>query len=76
MQRAATDNDAEQLVAGARCLGASSAYLGADSLSALCKHIETVAAEDGSDDLSKLVATLQRKYESVTEQLNTIIRMA
>jgi HPt (histidine-containing phosphotransfer) domain-containing protein len=76
MQGAANDDDVESVVAAARGLGTSSAYLGAERMSSLCKRIELVAAENGSDELTELVFTLAQEYESVTEQLNTIVEAA
>jgi signal transduction histidine kinase/DNA-binding response OmpR family regulator/HPt (histidine-containing phosphotransfer) domain-containing protein len=74
MQGAA--NDAEMVAAGARGLGISSAYLGAEKMSSLCKRIESVVADSGPDDLAQLVSSLKEEYESVTEQLNTIVKAA
>jgi signal transduction histidine kinase/DNA-binding response OmpR family regulator/HPt (histidine-containing phosphotransfer) domain-containing protein len=76
MQDAANDADTESVATGARGLGVSCAYLGAEKMSSLCKRIESVVADGGSDDLSQLVSTLKEEYEKVTEQLNTIVRAA
>jgi signal transduction histidine kinase/DNA-binding response OmpR family regulator/HPt (histidine-containing phosphotransfer) domain-containing protein len=76
MQGAANDDDVESVAAAARGLGTSSAYLGAEKMSSLCKRIESVAADNGSDELTELVSKLTQEYESVTEQLNTIVKAA
>lgn len=76
MQGAANDEDVESVAAAARGLGTSSAYLGAEKMSSLCKRIESVAAESGTDELTELVSTLAKEFESVTEQLNTIVKAA
>jgi signal transduction histidine kinase/DNA-binding response OmpR family regulator/HPt (histidine-containing phosphotransfer) domain-containing protein len=76
MQNAANDSDPESVAAGARGLGVSSAYLGAEKMSSLCKRIESVVADGESDDLSQLVSTLKAEYETVYEQLSMIVKAA
>lgn len=75
MQAAAND-DASIVAAGARSLSISSSYLGADTMSSLCKHIEASVSESNPEELSELVASLKAEYDSVVGQLNTIVKAA
>lgn len=76
MQLAANDEDAAAVAAGAKGLGASCAYLGAEKMTVLCEQIVSVIADSGSDDLPQMVASVKDEYESVTEQLSTIVKAA
>ena len=76
MQGAANDQDTDTVATGAKGLGASSAYLGAEKMSSLCKQIESVVTESGTENLSQLVASLAEEYETVSEQLSSIVKAA
>lgn len=76
MQGATKDADAESVAASARGLAASSAYLGAEKMSQICKRIETVVTEKKSDDLAELVSLLKQEFESVSAELSTLVKAA
>lgn len=76
MQIAVNEEDSESVVAGAKGVGVSSAYLGAEKMSSLCKQIESVVAGSETENLTQLVSCLEEEYASVIEELNTIVKAA
>lgn len=69
MQVAADNSDIETMKAHAHSLKSSSAYLGADGLSTICKRIESAAANDDLAALVALVAALPGEYDPVSSEL-------
>lgn len=76
MQQAANESDSEAVFAAAHSLSSSSAYLGAERMSDLCKQIELVAKEDDADKLKELVSSLKDEYSVVSDELNEVLNAA
>ena len=76
MQQAANEADIDVVSAGAHSLGSSSAYLGAERMSELCKQIESSASDQKPEALKALVSSLKDEYGLVSEQLNDLIAAA
>jgi len=76
MLAAADESDVETVGAGAHSLCSSSAYLGANKMSALCKEIEAAIASGDQSELKALVVQLKDEYGAVAEELNDIVKAA
>lgn len=76
MLAAADESDVETVSAGAHSLCSSSAYLGANKMSALCKEIEAAIASGNQSELKALVLQLKDEYGAVAEELSDIVKAA
>jgi len=72
MQVAADESDIETLKAHAHSLKSSSAYLGADALSSICKRIENAASNEDLDKLVSLVVSLPGGFDKAAEELTLL----
>ncbi|NND91991.1 MAG: Hpt domain-containing protein [Granulosicoccus sp.] len=76
MATAMSAGDHAAISACAHSLKSSSAYLGADSLSARCRRIEAAIKEGDHDELEVLVAGIQAEYDRVSEELVDMVKAA
>ncbi len=76
MHTALDDGDYSAISACAHSLKSSSAYLGADSVSAKCRLIEASVNEGEHDKISDLVNEIESEYELVSSELTTMMNAA
>lgn len=76
MQTAMQAKDLDAVAACAHSLKSSSAYLGADTLSARCRRIETAIKDGTTEALVTLVDGMQAEYEAVSNELGSLIQAA
>jgi len=68
-----SDNDLKEIEIHAHSLKSSSAIIGAEVLSELCKELERQAAENNTDGIIELINNVCSEYEKVRDVLITII---
>jgi len=69
LRAAVHDENAEALARAAHTLKSSSAQMGAEQLSALCKELEALGKEGSLEDAAGLVAQISAELEEVCEAL-------
>jgi CheY-like chemotaxis protein/HPt (histidine-containing phosphotransfer) domain-containing protein len=69
-------HDHDAVSACAHSLKSSSAYLGADSLSARCRKIEAAIKDENVAELESLVAGMREEYELASAELSGMIKAA
>lgn len=73
MSDALSDKNYTAISACAHSLKSSSAYLGADNLSAKCRQIETAINDESYSDLERLVDGIAADYELISTELELLI---
>lgn len=76
MQQALRDDDLDAVAACAHSLKSSSAYLGADTLSARCRRIENAVKQSERTELTPLVEGMSEDYQQVAETLRGMLKAA
>ncbi len=76
MQEALSNGDTDVIKAHVHALKSSSAYLGADSLSDICRQIESNAGSNNIEAIGSLLDKFVTDYELVAQELTGILKAA
>lgn len=76
MSEALSSKDYPAIAACAHSLKSSSAYLGADTLSIVCRKIEAAVKDENYSELPALVEATKSHYENVSTELGGMVKAA